>query len=185
MRKEGTRCGRKWVFTTPQFHQSKEVLWGVWSIRKRGLTGTRVWWSHCKSTRTRISKVRNGSVKALKADGKSTCDRLELKQSSRYHMSPGAARKPWCVKKKETIETGAKRGKDLNGTSSDKKDKISEERHAGSRLVWKVQKQAGLKFKLPGPGGSAATRGSRGWPSGAQGQVRIERLKGIEKNNLL
>lgn len=100
MREEGTRCGRKWVFTTPQFHQSKEVLWGVWSIRKSGLTGTRVWWSHCKSTRTRISKVRNGSVKALKAHGKSTCDRLELKQSSRYHMSPGAARKPWCVKKK-------------------------------------------------------------------------------------
>ena len=39
-----------------------------------------------------------------------------------------------------------------------KKDKTSEETHARSGSVWKVPNQAGLKSKLPGPGGSAATR---------------------------
>lgn len=78
---------------------SQRKFSGSSKYKKEGLTGTRVWWSHCKSTRTRISKVKNGSVKA---HVKSTCDRLELKQSRRYHMSPGAARNPSCVKKRQS-----------------------------------------------------------------------------------
>lgn len=78
-------------------------------------------------------------------------------------ISYESGRSTETMMRKKTIKTGAKEARtSLHGTSSDKKDKTSEERHAGSRLVWKVQKQAGLKFKLPGPGGSAATRGSRG-----------------------
>lgn len=46
-----------------------------------------------------------------------------------------------------------------------KKDKTSEETHARSGSVWKVPNQAGLKFKLPRPGESAATRVDRVEPN--------------------
>lgn len=58
-----------------------------------------------------------------------------------------------------------------------KKNKTSEETHARSGSVWKVLNQTGLKSKLPGPGGSADDKGSRGWSSGAPEQSRLKEGK--------
>jgi hypothetical protein len=127
---------------------------------------------HCSRSRDR-KPIRKRPVQQVTSPH-NLRERTPSKRKARNSDEPERSTEIMMCEKRGGPRAGAKKGKEAgkHETNSDKRAKASEKTHACSTSLWKVRKQAGLKSKLPGPGGSASTRG--GWPSGAQGQSRFK-----------